>query len=199
MIRPIAFTGPAGVGKSTAAAYLVKAGANRTPKINLRSQSFAQPIKGMIRGLIEMVNRDKNYASRLVTYPEFKETPIPELGGFTPRALMQTLGTEWGRDTLTEDFWVKIALQRINRAWSSPGRFDIVFDDLRFENEAAMIRQLGGLVIGLKGRDTSTTETAHRSESAAPEPDFWVENTGTLEDLHAKLDEMMDIHMKKPA
>jgi CRP/FNR family transcriptional regulator len=54
---------------------------------------------------------------------------------------MQTLGTEWGRQCMDADIWV--------RAWAARAALltSAVADDVRFQNEADMIRNLGGVII----------------------------------------------------
>lgn len=89
----------------------------------------------------------------------FKET-VDSRYGITPRHAMVTLGTEWGRDLISENIWVNIAESRILAT-------DIMtipyITDLRFENESEMVRRIGGLVVHIsdgKPRDPN----AHRSE-----------------------------------
>lgn len=47
--------------------------------------------------------------------------------------LLQLLGTEWGRNTIDSDIWVKIMIAKIKKEFSN---YDcIVIDDCRFKNE----------------------------------------------------------------
>jgi hypothetical protein len=66
-----------------------------------------------------------------------KETVIPWLG-VTGRHLMQSLGTEWGRQHIRADLWVIAIQQRIERLADDADR--IVISDVRFTNEADWIR-----------------------------------------------------------
>ena len=70
-----------------------------------------------------------------------KETPLDFLGGKTPRQAMQTLGTEWGRNLIYDGIWLH-AWERAFNKCSTP----VVVDDLRFINEAEMIKRLGGKI-----------------------------------------------------
>ena len=60
------------------------------------------------------------------------------------RHLMQTLGTEWGRN-IDEDIWIK-AFKKNNPT----GKF--VITDVRMENEADFVRKSGGIIVHIKGR-----------------------------------------------
>ena len=81
--RLIALTGAKGVGKSTYAEFL--AGENGTVL------SFATPIKHMLRSL---VGHEYVFGNR-----KNEETHL----GVTGRVLLQTLGTEWGREMIDQD------------------------------------------------------------------------------------------------
>jgi hypothetical protein len=69
--------------------------------------------------------------------PENKEEPIEWLSGVrevTPRYLMQTLLTAWGRELVHPDLWAMVLGQKILKCEE-----DIVIDDLRFDNEAKLL------------------------------------------------------------
>lgn len=125
----IAFTGLAGCGKTTAAELLVE-------HHGYARLSFADPLRAM---LVSMGVHPADLAR--------KSTPLPILCGKTPREALQTLGTEWGRETIGGDIWVNAIRERIIRI--GRGR-PIVIDDCRFNNEATMVHALGGIVIAIK-------------------------------------------------
>jgi hypothetical protein len=59
-------------------------------------------------------------------YGDEKETPLPEFGGKTPRQMMQTLGTEWGRNLIDAEIWITLwkrqaegLLERRTPSWST--------------------------------------------------------------------------------
>lgn len=142
----IGFCGPAGAGKTTAALALV---ATLPDCCRL---SFADPIRAMLYSL-GLGPED------LQTY---KEKPHPLLGGKTPRFAMQTLGTEWARQTICDDLWLRVARQRALTALQDQAT--VVFDDVRFDNEAQMIRRLGGIIIKVTRPDLPQS-SAHASEA----------------------------------
>lgn len=163
--RVIALSGVAGSGKSTASAFLQFKG--------YKLEKFAGPLKDMLRsiGLGEMEIEG-----------QFKEKPNPLLGEHTPRHAMQTLGTEWGRKCMGEDFWINLWRSRASNG-------NVVVDDCRFANEAAAVRSLGGIVIRLEGR--GGIEGGHESERLDFIVDAVVPNTGSVAQLHALLDETL--------
>lgn len=167
----IAFTGPAGAGKDTAAAFAVAS-------ILGYRYGLADPIREMLRvGL--GIDMSTSY------WIERKEAPIPAYGNKSPRQLMQWLGTEWGRYLVDRDLWVTRAKEVLFA--NGPG---MVISDLRFENEAAWVRSMGGLVVHLS-RPGIPVVHAHASEDGvqvAP-GDLQIVNDGSLEQLQAQVRE----------
>jgi hypothetical protein len=127
----IAFTGQAGSGKDTAASVFVENG-----YVHLK---MADGLKEMLRRLLGLQGIDAATVERMID-GDLKEDSHPALGGRSPRYAMQTLGTGWGRDLMSETFWVDAAERRIKRFSR------VVISDVRFPNEVGMIRRLGGKV-----------------------------------------------------
>lgn len=186
----IGITGMAGSGKSTAALWLVK-NHNMAQRM-----SFAYSLKRMTRELLRDVLPKgwEHDSASYVSDPVLKETPIPFIGNMTPRHLMQTLGTEWGRTALHPDFWIWIASGKLERMLGSSFKksakvpIKAVFEDVRFANEAEMIRAYGGVIVRIERANTGgTSASAHTSEDLDFEVDYTVANDGTEDDLHAAL------------
>jgi hypothetical protein len=124
---------------------------------------------------------------------EQKETIIPWLG-VSYRHAAQTLGTDWGRKLIHSDLWL-IVLERTLYAdlkkTDCPG---LVLSDVRFENEAAWIRKVGGSVLHVQRNVESgmgAQAKAHASEqgvSFVAETDRLLFNYGTVEQLHRSID-----------
>lgn len=159
--RLVGITGKAGSGKSTAADFLVQNGWMRI--------KMAGPLKDMLR-VLGLTDRHIE--------GDLKEVPCDLLGGQTPRHAMITLGTEWGRQMIANDLWVNAARARIE-AVLREGR-NVVVDDVRFENEAEVIRKLGGKVLEI--RRGSGVVINHESEQGVA-PDMTCYNEGSLAEL----------------
>jgi hypothetical protein len=122
----VALCGAAGAGKTTTAQLLVK----HHGFVRMR---FADTLKDMLRvlGLTDAQIEG-----------EEKERPCKLLGGLTPRAAMQTLGTEWGRKCIGEDIWCNALAQVLD----GTSHRKIVIDDCRYSNEVAMIHRRDGVL-----------------------------------------------------
>jgi len=163
----IGITGKARSGKDTIANIIETE--NRTRKI-----SFAAPIKEAFRAV---------FGWHPDSYPDRKEQRIPGFN-FTPREAMQTLGTEWGRN-LQSDLWLKIAQRKIDSAREQQNYFKyIVITDVRFDNEAFLIRKNGGIIIEVTRNDREHV-AAHSSEDGLSfeAADFTIFNDGSLNEL----------------
>jgi hypothetical protein len=93
---------------------------------------------------------------------DFKEAVIPWIGK-SPRQMLQTLGTEWGRGMVCDDLWVKIARRRIEEACRFVEFPFVVVTDVRFDNEAEVVREMGGEVWMVE-RPGASTCVPHESE-----------------------------------
>ncbi|MEZ2132436.1 MULTISPECIES: deoxynucleotide monophosphate kinase [unclassified Sinorhizobium] len=167
----VAFTGVAGSGKSTATRYLVEQHGYTLVKL-------AGPLKDMMR-LIGLTEEEIE--------GDLKEKPCNLLSGKTPRHAMQTLGTQWGRDCIGEDFWVRLWRERAVDVLSQAGR--VVCDDCRFPNEAQAIRRLGGDIFKIQGRGGIAGQ--HVSEKGCGDEDLVIDNTGGVDELHGKIEEAL--------
>jgi len=144
----IGLSGKKGAGKNEVA------NAIRLINPNIWEQSFARILKSMTASLVGC------HITKLEDR-EFKETPIPRLGGKSPREMMQLLGTEFGREMIDQDVWVNATLSQYHEI----SGVDWVITDVRFPNEAAGIKAKGGFVIrverpGLPQTDLHPSETA---------------------------------------
>ncbi|MDX2187788.1 MAG: hypothetical protein SFV32_12705 [Opitutaceae bacterium] len=146
----IAFSGPMGVGKTTAAQYLVD-------NYGYTRMSFADPLREMLR-VLGLTDEDFSQ--------EGKRRPHPALSGKTPREALQTLGTEWGRNHIGPDIWCEAAIRRAYHAVQL-GQC-VVFDDCRFDNEAQAVLRMCGVVIELERPGVARAGVQHASEVGLP-------------------------------
>jgi hypothetical protein len=169
----IALHGRARTGKDTAGEYLAD-------RYRYALMSFAGPLKA---GLAAMIPGWETHLER-------KEDQIGWLGK-SPRQLMQTLGTDWGRDQVHPELWLRIAEQRL-RDLRASGLELICFTDCRFENEAQWVRSLGGVVWHLR-RDNAPDVQGHASERgvAFGDTDWMILNNDSLDALYSRIDDII--------
>ncbi len=174
----IGLTGPMGSGKDTVADLL-------TTHCGAHKLAFADALRGEI---VEAFCIEHVYLTRRET----KEHPISALAlarcldtGFvgrmliqhqlfndgqldmdaprSPRQIMQWWGTEYRR-AAQPGYWVSKAAQHIH--WRHQAMRDrlIVITDVRFEDEARLVRALGGQIWQIKRPGCEVGATAHVSE-----------------------------------
>lgn len=180
----IGLTGRAGGGKDTVASFLCEAH-------GFVQIALADPLRDGLKAMLGII--DEQLHRR-----DLKEAPIDWLGR-SPRELLQTLGTEWGREHVAADLWLRVAARRIEQIKAAPPCLHIagiVVSDIRFENEADWLRDLGGQVWHIE-RQTSHqlggAAAAHSSEQRihAAEGDQIINNAGTLNELHEWVTEII--------
>ena len=167
----IGFTGRMHSGKTTAAMHLVRSH-------GFTRHRFAGPLKAMLHA-IGLTERH--------TDGDLKEEPCDLLDGKTPRWAMQSLGTEWGRMLITPNLWVN--------AWlATKPEGNVVVDDVRFDNEAAMIRSAGGIVVRIVRPGQEGGGVKHASEEWRGEADLTIYNGTTVSQFERHLDAAMGLH-----
>lgn len=174
MSRPliIGIHGKARSGKDTSAALL-------RAMVGGYQYSFASPLYAMIAAGLGIDINDPYWK-------EHKESPIPAYGGKSLRQIVQTLGTQWGRNMICEDIWVQRAMQVLSAR--GPG---MIVSDVRYENEAAFVRRMGGVVIHLRRKDIPRINPHDSENGIQIEPsDFIVDNNGSIDDLEHRLFEL---------
>jgi hypothetical protein len=168
----IGLNGGMGVGKSTAFEILKK------HFIHVKLIKFAQPL----------------YDMQEFVYDRIKSVHTRPEDFVKDRKLLQWLGTDWGRDTISKTLWVDLWKAAAKQAHHE-GYAVIVCDDVRFDNEAEAIRQAGGVVLSItseaaKARITTANGIAGHKSEAGISPDlihFSIANDGTLEQYENSL------------
>jgi hypothetical protein len=184
----IGITGKKGSGKSTVAKRLIL-------KHRFRALPLAKPLKDMLRIL---------GLSQVELEGELKELPCALLGGRSPRHAMQTLGTEWGRKLIHDELWLiawarnyyNIASQTaIVLDTPAPGIVaphyrspSVVVPDVRFDNEAELIRAKGGKIIEISR--PGCEGDAHSSEAGVSTHliNYHICNNRTIRLLNSDID-----------
>jgi len=179
----IGFHGCKGVGKDTAAQFLIDT-------YDFNKVAFADPLKEAVAALFDMT---KEQVDTLKENNDVKVAIMTEVKGslhagniISWRGFLQRFGTEMGRETFHRDFWVDLWEDHLYK--NSMHEDDIVVTDVRFKNEAEKIQHLGGVVVRITrpGHEPD----GHKSEEPLPTImiDAEIHNNSTLDDFH------VDVH-----
>lgn len=147
----IGLCGAAGSGKNAVAGVL-------SILYGFKSLALADPLYdavAVITGLTVKELQDRR----------LKEQPIDWIGK-SPRQLLQSLGTEWGRGLVSESLWVDHLFRRLD-CLTAAG-VNAVVTDVRFDNEARLLRDRYNARIWQVIRPTGTVAGAamqHASEA----------------------------------
>jgi len=142
--------------------------------------SYAEPLKEACRILFSF-NDDQLYGDKKEVEDEF--------WNITPRQVYKFIGTDLCRKQMkqiiphvNEDFWVECMRRRLETI-----NKDIVISDVRFPNEAKLIKEKGGIIIKVS-RPLIEDNDEHESESLVDyiEYDYAINNSGTLIELKFK-------------
>ncbi|MDR6868731.1 hypothetical protein J2Y69_003355 [Microbacterium resistens] len=186
----IGLVGKKRTGKDTTARALAEHG--YTPA------AFADPLRDMALAIDPVVGADRRgdfirYSDALATYgyEEAKER-FPEFRRFLQRlgteGVREVLGAKYGlRDLIGDDLWIVLAEQRIQAA-----DIPLVFTDVRFPNEAALIERYGDTVRIVRPSLPASTDE-HPSETALDNYDTreTLVNDSTPEGLAATVDALL--------
>lgn len=177
-IRLVGVTGHANAGKDTFSDALV---AN----------------SGFIK--LEFAGKLKEILSDLYDIPLYwfydrhlKNAPHPNLYGISPRNAAQRIGTEGFRNLIGASTWIDYVKRRIANA-DGP----VVVSDIRFPDERDMIKEMGGIIVGIPREDIEVYH--HESEVHVPaligEADIVLLNNGTLNEYNFNIERTIEIIM----
>ncbi len=200
-LQIIAFTGSAGTGKDTAADILVT-------HCGFTKLAFADALRAEVQEAF-------NVPPELLTRRDLKEMPTAALAliecsdmGFigamvrsfinegcvvgaqwinksrSPRHILQWWGTEYRRAQRI-NYWLEALRSRVTQLHALDGRSRFVITDARFENEAAMIRAMGGVVWQITRDGVQSVEGQHASatDGTRLNPSVIIDNSSTLHSL----------------
>ena len=201
-LQIIAFTGSAGTGKDTAADILathcgftklafadalraeVQAAFNVPAELltrrDLKEMHTAELalVECTDMGLIGTLVRAAMAASTHALDYAWIEAPR------SPRQILQWWGTEYRRAQKI-NYWLEALRQSITQRHALDGRSRFVITDARFENEAAMIRAMGGVVWQITRDGVQSVEGQHASatDGTRLNPSVIIDNSSTLHSL----------------
>ena len=132
----IGISGKIGSGKDTFADYFIKY-VKDTYNINFENKKFAYNLKHIVAILAGLTMDD-------VLSREGKLKYLPEWG-MTVGEMQQKIGTEAIRNNIHNDAWVLSLFSTFNK------NKNWIVTDVRFKNEANIIKEKGGIIIRLNG------------------------------------------------
>lgn len=182
----IGVNGNKGSGKDTVGQYLVD-------NYGFERLSFAAKLKESAAALFEVdpsvweeLKNDKD--ARVIL-----EAPSDVFDGkwakidIDVRTFLQRYGTEAHRDIFGYDFWVEALLGD----YQISEKRDFVVTDARFDNELYRIQVLDGLTVRIERPGTEGDGHASEIPPRKELIDYTINNSGTLEDLYASVDDFM--------
>lgn len=137
--------------------------------------------------VFEIPNTDRGVT--VYPYLKYKEEYNEKfLVKVTPRWLLQRIGTDCFRCVISPDFWVNALFCSMEEG------NNYVITDVRFPNEADMVKSNGGMLIRLNRAGYIFSN--HISETALDCYDGFdhvVENNGTIDELYKKIDDIVAV------
>ena len=102
----------------------------------------------------------------------------------TPRNILQLWGTEYRRAQRV-NYWLDLLRERIHQLHALDGRTRFVITDCRFENEAAMVRAMGGVVWQVTRDGLENVENGHASatDGSKLNPSVVIDNSSSIHAL----------------
>lgn len=171
-IKLISFTGKMGSGKTTAIAYLKELSTYKVIPVK-----FAQPI----------------YDIQSFIYDRVSAVHTPDSSFTKDRKLLQYLGVEWGRNSIKPTLWVDLWQNTVLKLHEHNAYGVFACDDVRFDDEAKMVKNLGGFVIEIVSNHPKPEGTegfnGHESEKGVSINliDYTIKNNGSIEDFKSSL------------
>ena len=174
-------------GKDTIADYLVS-------KYAFVKKPMAWWIKEVVCKQIFNFTDEQIYGDKKAEPDERWKVP-DEDRHYTPREIMQKVGTEMFRYTIHSDFWVICICNWIYAERSKNPDVRIVIPDIRFRNE------VDNVLTYQDGKMLSVVREGIKVDSHISEHDlddyvfehFTLFNNGTIEDLHQMVDDYMQL------
>ena len=118
---------------------------------------------------------------------------------YTPRVLLQYIGTDLFRKFIHENVWVNATLNNYDyiQRWIDAGSEAVlhnwIITDTRFPNEADAVKSRGGINIRLQCNSDLDNNDTHISETALDfyKFDYVVNNNGTIEELIEQIKQIL--------
>ncbi len=183
----IAFCSRKRAGKDTGANYLIE-------NYGYTQYSFAGPLKKACQEIFMFSDEQ--------TEGHEKERH-DDRWNITARKVFQIFGTEMFREKLSdffpemahlkENFWIYRFKIWYNKFKQENPNGKVVVSDVRFPNEADIVKKLGGVVVKIH-RNTNNKIDNHASEKQIDliKGDYTIENNGTLQEYYNNIEQILE-------
>ena len=213
----IGITGKAGAGKDTVGAIL-------KDKLNMDTYAFARPLKNTINTLFSwddrhaygilkeevvytrvvhlseialilnttfsnFVEEDSKLHMQMNFFEVFRPYLVFDNLGYaqwkiSPRKAYQLFGTDFARKLIKDTIWLDMAPKQ-----------NVIITDVRFDNEANMVKDNGGILIQVLRNTKEIKENNHTSEMGVKDylVDVIVDNDSTKKKLKEKIDKLLEV------
>jgi hypothetical protein len=187
--KVIGFCGNRNAGKDECCKILHK-------KYNFTVRGFSDPVYeqlAILNPVLKVIGFRSDAAAEYNTLVSVFGVDYVKRHSDDVRRYLRLLGTECGRRFHGEDCWLKIMDTRM--------RLDerTAIQGIRFPNEVCFLRaQPDSLLICVQSTREQPADPAHESEVAidpAKEADYIIRNDGTLLDLEAELERVIDAYL----
>lgn len=184
-MRIIGIIGRKRHGKDTVGNFLVK-------YLNFIRLGYADNLKECCRAVFGFNDEQ--------LYGNLKET-IDKYWNITPRKAFEYVGTDLFRNQIHNilpdigsDIWIKSLERKILNLSENNDNLNIVFTDVRFQNEIDFIKKHNGIIIKVERPDIISDST-HESETNCDnfQFDHKIINDSTLDELNNKINNIFNI------
>jgi hypothetical protein len=172
----IGLIGKKQVGKDTVADYLIR-------NHGFIKYAYADPLKAACK-ILFLLSDEQLHNNKL------KETVDPRWG-MTPRQIFQLVGTDLFRKHVDSEFWVRHFEMWVRQ---QPRDTNIVISDVRFQNEANIIKKNSGMLIHLR-RSNNYVDTHSSEQQDIRGADYTIDNNSSPETLYKQIEKLL--HFQK--
>lgn len=195
-IIQIALCGYKHSGKSTVASYLCD-------KYNMKELTFAGCLKNAVQAIFNVTHEQLHN-------PDLKEK-IDTRWNITPRKMMQIVGSAIRHYVVeqTPELYLGPCISITSKnmfdqiAKHTQDNHSVIISDVRFDEEADMIKHMGIPLICIKRNVNQNTEENNRDRHESEQdplrfnPNYIIENNNTIEELRTNIDKIVQLLYNK--
>ena len=161
-MKLVGITGLLGSGKDTLGRFLRDEGSFRYNAVPQHT-FFAEPLKEAC--LAAFGGKRENYFGTQEEKEQASEFWAKHLGPkyATYRKILQTVGTDVFRTHVHRDFWA-LNMQNKLEEYAKGKNNLVTVTDIRFDNEAKLVKSMGGLVVHVQNLNNKYKKAEHSSE-----------------------------------